>query len=83
MITTASLSTKSLSQVADIIEQDWKNVNYAAKPYLTAMKELGNINDNYGADSAKSVILYFLCNANSWRGDTARTVKTYLKSITK
>lgn len=52
-----------------------------ALPYLWAMRELASITDVYGADSARSVVLYFLSNAASWKGATARRIKTELRSM--
>jgi hypothetical protein len=69
---------RKLHVIADEIERDWKNVNYAARPYLDAMFELDNITDNYYQETAYSIIAYFLGNANSWRGETARRVKKEL-----
>lgn len=67
--------------IARVIKKDWKNIFYAAKPYLDAMLEIENINDNYHADSAKTVVLYFLASAGTWKGDTAREVKLLLRKI--
>jgi hypothetical protein len=39
--------------------------------------------DRYGMDSGKSIILYFLANASTWRGDTAKRVKAELKAMGK
>jgi hypothetical protein len=36
-----------------------------------------------GFDSARSVVLYFLSNASSWRGDVAKRVKAELKAHLK
>jgi hypothetical protein len=58
-------------------------VNFAAKPYLDAMSSLGSINDQYGYDSAKSIVLYFLGNASSWRGEKAKEIKAELKAMCK
>lgn len=69
--------------IAREIGADWKNVNYAARPYLMAMLSLSNINDSYGYDSGKSVVLYFLSNASSWRGETAKRIKAELKTMCK
>ena len=74
---------RSLSAIARDIRADWKPVNYAAKPYLDAMATLDNINDKYMFDSGRSVVLYFLANASSWRGDKARAIKSELKAMTK
>jgi len=75
----AEIGSLSLSEIAGVIRADWKKVNYAAAPYLDAMSTLQSINDNYYADSGHSVVLYFLANANSWRGEVAREVKAELK----
>ncbi|HEY1871417.1 MAG TPA: hypothetical protein VGG71_10175, partial [Chitinophagaceae bacterium] len=72
------LKNKTLSEIAAIIDSDWskqgKGVNYAALPYLNSMYSLKTINDVYGCDSAKSIIIYFLGNATSWKGETAKAV---------
>ena len=74
---------RSLREIAIEIDSDWTKVNFAARPYLDAMKTLISIDDAYGADSARSVVLYFLSNASSWRGPVAREVKAELKALTK
>jgi hypothetical protein len=72
---------KTISTIAREISREWKNVNYAAKPYLQAMYSLDGVNDSYYQDSAKSVVSYFLCNASGYRGDTAKAHKAALKAI--
>jgi hypothetical protein len=47
------------------------------------MGTLNTINDNYGYDTAHSIVIYFLANATTWRGETARRVKAELKSLAK
>ena len=74
---------RSLREIAIEIDSDWTKVNFAARPYLDAMKTLISIDDSYGADSARSVVLYFLSNASTWRGPVAREVKAELKALTK
>jgi hypothetical protein len=74
---------RSLSVIARDIRADWQPVNYAAKPYLDAMATLDNINDKYIHDSGRSIVLYFLANASSWRGEKARAIKSELKAMTK
>lgn len=76
-------TNRPLYQIAYEIYQDWKPVNFAAQPYLTAMASLTSISDSYGMDSGKSIILYFLSNANSWRGENARRIKKELKEMIK
>ncbi len=72
---------KTISTIAREISREWKNVNYAAKPYLEAMRSLDSVNDSYYQDSAKSVVSYFLCNASGYRGDAAKAHKAALKAI--
>jgi hypothetical protein len=74
---------RPLYEIAREIRKDWHKVNYAAKPYLDAMASLGSVEDKYHYDSGKSVVLYFLSNASSWRGETAKRIKAELRSMTK
>ena len=55
----------------------------AAVPYLEAMETLNDINENFYSDTGKYVVLYFLCNAGAWRGETAKRVKAELKAMAK
>jgi len=74
-------NARPLSQIARDIKANWPKVNYAAKPYLDAMSNLGSINDRYYEDDAKSVVIYFLANAQGWRGDEAKRIKAELKKL--
>ena len=84
---------RSLSEIAKDIRKDWgvKDANglwhskmyFGAVPYFKAMETLNSINDSYGMDSAKSIVLYFLSNASSWKGDKAREIKAELKALCK
>jgi hypothetical protein len=67
--------------IASEIAADWKKPYFGAKPYLSAMHSLGSIHDDYGADSGKSVVMYFLSNATTWRGEVARRVKKELNAM--
>jgi hypothetical protein len=77
------LNRRSLSVIAAEIGRDWCPIKISAVPYLRAMRTLDKITDNYGADSAESIVLYFLCNAGGWRGEVARRVKTELREMVK
>jgi len=73
---------RPLYQIADEIRKDWGSKMYfGAKPYWEAMATLDSINDKYGMDSAKSIVLYFLSNASTWRGEIAKRIKTELKQM--
>jgi hypothetical protein len=75
------MSTRPLYVIAQDIRANWPKVNYAAVPYLDAMATLETIEQNYYFDSGRSVVLYFLANAGSWRGDVAREIKKELKAM--
>jgi hypothetical protein len=79
------LTGKSPAQIAAIIYEDWGatkgGINYAAKPYLEAMLTLDSIDDMYGLDSGLSIVSYFLANAGTYRGETAKATKAALKKL--
>lgn len=74
------LKNKTISQIAAIIRKDWKKVNLTAAPYLRAMAAVNSVDDRYYADSARTIVLYFLNNAWTWHGEVAKAVKAELKS---
>lgn len=76
------LARLTIKQLAALIKADWKKPYYGAKPYLEAMEHLSHINDRYGADDGQMIVLYFLSNAATWRGETAKAVKAELKRRT-
>ena len=80
---TMNLENKSIAELAAIIRKDWQKVNFAAKPYLESMQSLHSVKSSFGYDSGKSVVLYFLSNASTWRGEIAKAVKLELKNRTK
>lgn len=75
--------SRPLHNIADEIMKDWRNVNFAAVPYLRAMRYVETIHDRYGDDTGKSIVVYFLSNAGTWRGETAKRVKAELKAMIK
>ena len=72
---------RTLSEIAKEIRQCWKNVYFGAEPYLEAMSTLNTIEDNYFYDDGKSIVLYFLANASTWRGEDARRIKKELNQM--
>jgi len=74
---------RAINEIARDIRADWKNLSPYAKPYLDAMFALEGIRDNYYEDSAQSVVLYFLANAQTWRGPVAKAIKAELKALMK
>lgn len=74
---------RPLYVIANEIQRLWHPVWFGAVPYLQAMFSLTDMTDAYGLDSAESVVLYFLSNAATWRGDDARRIKAELKAMLK
>jgi hypothetical protein len=75
--------TRSLNTIANDIRKDWAKPYFGAVPYLDAMETLNTIRDSYYYDNASDIVRYFLSNATSWKGDTARAIKAELKSMLK
>ena len=78
-----TLKGRPLYEIAALIYRDWKPINFAAKPYVEAMSSLENMDSKYMADDARSIVLYFLSNAQTWKGPVARIIKTELKNRLK
>jgi hypothetical protein len=74
---------KTLPELCHIIRKDWKNVYFGARPYVEALECLDNVNETYIMDSGKTLVLYFLANASTWRGPVAKAVKAELKALIK
>jgi hypothetical protein len=79
---------RTVAAIAREIAALWKKPYFGAVPYLQAMRYLDRIDDrlpsvgsgNY-RESGRSVVLYFLANAASWRGPDARRIKAELKGM--
>lgn len=74
---------RSLSTIANDIRKDWTKPYFGAVPYLDAMETLNTICDSYYYDDASDIVRYFLSNATTWKGETARAIKAELKSMLK
>lgn len=73
---------RPLHEIAADIRRTWGDkIHFGAKPYLDAMGDLDKITDTYGAESAKSIVIYFLSNAGTWRGADARRIKAELNQM--
>lgn len=73
------LENLKLYELAQHIRSDWKKPNFAVVPFIGAMSQLDTIDENYMADSGRSIVTYFLSNASAWRGPVAKEVKKELK----
>ena len=74
---------RTIKEIAQEIQSDWKNVNYGARPYLEVMHRLNSIDDKFMMDDASTIVLYFLSNAKGYRGETAKRIKNELKNLIK
>jgi hypothetical protein len=83
MAQTTVTTARPLSEIAADIRRTWKNVWFGAVPYLEALEELDKITDDYYLDTARDMVIYFLGNATTWRGEDARRIKTELKALLK
>ena len=77
------MTTRPLSTIAHEIRTNWPKPYFGAVPYLEAMTTLSKIDDRYYDDSASEIVMYFLANANTWRGEKAREVKKELNAMLK
>lgn len=75
--------TRSLNTIAREIRSNWAKPYFGAVPYLDAMGSLDTMQDKFYYDDAQSVVLYFLANAATWRGETARRIKAELNAMLK
>ena len=77
------MTTRPINEIAGDIVAAWgpAKIYFGAKPYLIAMSELESIDDMYGDDSARSVLLYFLANAQTFRGPVAKALKAEIKKV--
>jgi len=77
-------NVRPIFEIAEEIRKDWgTKVNYGAVPYLDAMSSLDSISDVYILDTGRSIVAYFLSNARTWTGETAKRVKKELNSMLK
>jgi len=78
------LPSLKIYEIAEVIKRVWgQNINYAAKPYLSAMMSMNSVRDNYGQDDGRSIIAYFLSNASTFRGNEAKLIKAELNKRLK
>ena len=73
--------SRPLYEIANEIEACWKKVWYGARPYLDTMKDMTSVDQKYGWDSGQSIVLYFLSNAKTFKGEDARRLKAELKTL--
>lgn len=79
------MNKRTFSEIASEVKSDWKNIYFGAEPYLHAMSRMdtSDPNEYFGWQQMREIVLYFLSNAERWRGATARRVKQELIDIIK
>ncbi len=77
------IEARPLYEIAHEIRRNWTKPYFGAVPYLEAMGALDSIHSMYGCDDARGIVLYFLSNASTWRGDVAKRIKAELKGMVK
>ena len=72
---------RKLSEIAKDILQHWKNPYFGAKPYIQAMLLINSAEPDalYLSETAEDIVIYFLANATTFRGEDARRIKAELK----
>lgn len=80
-------TARPLHVIAREIRTIWsaigKGIYFGAVPYLDAMATLGTIDEHYGCHPAQDIVLYFLSNATTFKGEDAKRLKLELKAIAK
>lgn len=54
--------------------------NYAQQ-YAQALSTMYSVDEDYYADSGKSLVAYTLSNLSQWRGEQARQIKAELRAM--
>jgi hypothetical protein len=73
------IATRPLCEIAAEIKAEWPQPYFGAVPYIEAMGCLGSPSDYYGQDDGESIVIYFLSNARTWKGEAAKRIKAELK----
>jgi len=80
----AVVNFRSLCVIGREIKRIWgAKVYFGAVPYLDALCTLQDKNDTYGYDTAESIVIYFLGNASTFKGEDAKRLKAELKAAIK
>lgn len=77
------MQSRPIHRIAADIKADWSRINGPAAEYLAAMEKLDRMGDNYGQETAVEIVVRFLSDANRWRGETARRIKSELDAMLK
>jgi len=85
--TLPDFSKMTIAEIACRIDADWRKqkggISIYAKEQLKAMLWIQQITDKYISDDGYGVVGSFLCNATTWKGETARAIKKELNKRLK
>lgn len=73
------MRTKTIRELMQIVKSDWQRPYFGAVPYIEALLQCETMDSRYLFETARDLVPYFLCNANTWRGEIAKEVKAELK----
>lgn len=78
-------NTRTFREIAIEIKKVWAKPYFGAEPYIDAMLELDTVDPKapYLFERADDIVLRFLCNAQTFKGEDARRIKAELKSMVK
>lgn len=69
-------SIRPIYKIAAEIRKVWgPKVYFGASPYLSILMGMEKRGDHYGLDSSDDIILRFLSNASTFRGENAKRLK--------
>lgn len=79
------MNKRTFKQIAIEIKKVWSKPYFGAVPYIDAMMWLDTTDPKapYLFEHADEIVLRFLCNAQTFRGEDARRIKAELKSMVK
>ena len=75
------VQTRFIWEISQEIREDWVKPYFGAVPYIDAMDNIRLITDPYYCDTGREIVIRFLSNANTWRGEKARKIKAELKAM--
>lgn len=80
----SSSELRPIHRIAGDVGREWRKMavdpNHPAHPYWRAMLCITTCHTVYGAEQGDSIVLYFLSNAQGFRGLIARSLKSELQT---
>lgn len=67
--------SRSLSEIAEDISENWEGITPQASEWLDAMSGLDRVTDAYYEDSGRMVVSELLAHSDGWTGTDAFRIK--------